>query len=335
MNDSSQKLTDQWGRQMDYLRIAVTDRCNLRCFYCMPEEGINFLPKKELLTYEELLRLSIIFCDLGVKKIRITGGEPFVRKDLITFLGDLKQTPGLEKLHLTTNGVLTSKYIAEMVNLGIDGINLSLDSLEPQNFFKITRRNEFTTVENCLRDLVGSSIPLKINVVVMRGLNDHEIIPMAKLAQHDNLHVRFIEEMPFNGSTESNQELVSHKEIRKVLESEFGELQQTSKTESSDPASLFQIKGFIGKIGIIPAYTRTFCGSCNRIRLTATGTIKNCLYVEGVFDLKGFLRSGVSDSEVKSALLKVADKKEKNGMLTESNRLKNKNIQESMSEIGG
>ena len=335
MISSPDILKDQWGRQMDYLRIAVTDRCNLRCFYCMPEEGINYLPKKELLSYEEIIRLSEIFCQLGVTKIRITGGEPFVRKDLVPFLNDLKQISGLENLHITTNGVLTQPYIGELETIGISGINLSLDSLDKENFFKITRRNEFDTVRQCLDSLIDSKIPIKINMVVMRGLNDHEIIPMAELALDQDIQIRFIEEMPFNGRTESNQKLISHAGILQILEDHFGHLDLHLKNDSSDPASLYSTNELEGKLGIIPAFSRTFCGSCNRIRLTATGTIKNCLYDEGVFDLKAFLRSGASDQEIGKQLTSLVHRKEKKGVIAESKRTHHQSINESMSEIGG
>ncbi len=320
---------------MTYLRIAVTDRCNLRCFYCMPEEGINFLPKRELLTYEEILRLSSIFVSLGVDKIRITGGEPFVRKDLMPFLKELKALPGLAKLHLTTNGVLTESYLADLEAIDLNGINLSLDSLDRENFRKITHRDEFERVNRCLDALTYSSIQTKINTVVMRGLNDHELLDLALLAKDNDLQVRFIEEMPFNGRTESNKELVSHQEIKDRLTQAFGPMSNANPTGSSDPASLYSPAGFKGKIGIIPSYTRTFCGSCNRIRLTATGTMKNCLYDEGVFDLKQLLRSGASDEEIRTQLISIVSKKEKNGRVVEANRAKSQTISESMSEIGG
>lgn len=324
-------LQDSWGRQMTYLRIAVTDRCNLRCFYCMPEVGIKYLPKKELLTYEELLRFVNIACKLGVNKVRITGGEPFVRKDLTNFLKELKKINGLQKLHITTNGVLAAPFIPELKGV-IDGVNLSLDSVDPLNFFQITRRNELEKVMSCLNTLLEHDITTKINVVVMKGKNDHEILDMVALARNKNLQVRFIEEMPFNGAANSHV-VMNHTDIMAKIKNRFPSFKPLLQ-DSPDPASLYGIENFKGHIGIIPAYTRTFCGSCNRIRLTATGDIKNCLYDEGVLDVKALLRSNTKDDEISRALIGTIKEKEKNGHIAESNRNLSQ-ITESMSTIGG
>lgn len=332
MNTSSTILTDKFGRQIDYLRIAVTDRCNLRCFYCMPEHGIEYLPKKELLTYEELLRLVHLFCELGVRKVRLTGGEPFVRKGILDFMRELRKIPGLEGLYVTTNGVLTTPYISDLSQL-VSGVNLSLDSLDKENFKAITRRNEFDQVMESLDQLVAHDIPTKINMVVMAGKNEHEVTDMARLAQHRNLHVRFIEEMPFNGSDQQADQVWSHKDILADLVNTFPEIQKLS-SDPRDPASLYQIPGHAGKIGIIPAFSRTFCGSCNRVRLTAVGAIKNCLYDDGVLDIRNLLRNGASDQEIKSILIATIKQKKKDGYEAEAARKLTK-ITESMSTIGG
>lgn len=328
-------LIDPWNRTIDYLRIAVTDRCNLRCFYCMPAEGINYLPKKELLTYEEIIRLASIFASLGIKKIRLTGGEPFLRKDFISLLRNLKNLSGIEAVHITTNGVLTAPYLDEMKSIGIDGVNLSMDSLNRENFHKITRRDEFDTVIQTLDGLLDHGFNTKINMVVMHGKNTHEVVDMAQLAKDRKVSVRFIEEMPFNGSDLStSKKNWSHVRILDELKAAFPEL---SKMESdpSNPATLYQSPGHQGNLGIIPAYSRTFCGACNRIRLTATGTIKNCLYDEGVLDVKQLLRSEKSDDEISQVLIATVQKREKDGFAAEQNRSGNKNISESMSTIGG
>lgn len=319
---------------MDYLRIAVTDRCNLRCFYCMPEEGIHYLPKKELLTFEEILRLTEIFASLGVKKVRITGGEPFLRKDLMSLLQAIKSISSIESLNITTNGVLTQPYIPDLKALGIDHVNLSLDSLDEQNFFRITRRNEFKAVMKTLDALVDQQIKTKINMVVINGKNHQEILPMAELSQHQNLDIRFIEEMPFNGAAGQTREIWSAGQIFETLTDKYPAIEKI-QSDPHAPANQYQIPGFKGQVGIIAAYSRSFCGKCNRIRLTATGSIKNCLYDEGVLDLKSILRSGASDAEIKAILLQTVQRKEKNGHLAEANRKQNTQITESMSTIGG
>ncbi|MEO9802880.1 MAG: GTP 3',8-cyclase MoaA [Reichenbachiella sp.] len=336
MRDSSKSaLIDPWNRTIDYLRIAVTDRCNLRCFYCMPAEGIDYLPKKELLSYEEIIRLIEIFSSLGIKKIRLTGGEPFLRKDFMSLLESIKRITGIEALHITTNGVLTFQHLDQMKAIGIDGVNLSLDSLDKENFHKITRRDEFETVMKTLNGLLERGMNAKINMVVMHGKNTHEVIDMAELAVDKKVSVRFIEEMPFNGSNLStSKQNWNHTRILSELNSHFGTLQKLN-SDPSNPATLYKVPGHIGNLGIIPAYSRTFCGACNRIRLTATGTIKNCLYDEGVLDVKELLRSDRSDEDIRQVLISTVQKREKDGFAAEKNRKLDKSISESMSTIGG
>ncbi|MDW3209560.1 MAG: GTP 3',8-cyclase MoaA [Reichenbachiella sp.] len=334
-NSPMTKLVDSWNREIDYLRIAVTDRCNLRCFYCMPAEGIDYLPKKELLSYEEIIRLATVFASLGIKKIRLTGGEPFLRKNFISLLRNLKGIAGIEAVHITTNGVLTAPYLDEMKEIGVDGVNLSLDSLNRENFHKITRRDEFDTVMKTLEGLTHRGFNTKINMVVMHGKNTHEVIDMAQLASDRNISVRFIEEMPFNGSEmAASQKNWSHTRILKELTKAFPSLKKLD-SDPSNPATLYQVAGHLGNIGIIPAFSRTFCGACNRIRLTATGTIKNCLYDEGVLDIKSLLRSNKKDDELREILVATVQKREKDGFAAERNRKVDKNISESMSSIGG
>ncbi|UXP32469.1 GTP 3',8-cyclase MoaA [Reichenbachiella agarivorans] len=327
-------LMDKWGRQMDYLRIAVTDRCNLRCFYCMPAEGIQYLPKKDLLSYEEIIRITQILAELGVKKVRITGGEPFLRKDLMSLLHQIKSIDGIESLNLTTNGVLTYPHLDELKDLGIDHVNLSLDSLDRNNFLEITRRDEFDKVMDTLHGLVARNIKTKINMVVMQGKNHHEVSAMARLAEDKNISVRFIEEMPFNGSTFHQEENWNATQILNELRNSYPTIEKIAD-EKNSPSTEYQIPEFKGTVGIIAAYTRTFCGTCNRLRITATGHIKNCLYDEGVLDTRQLLRGNYTDQEIKAELLSVVQKKEANGFLAEANRKNNAPITESMSTIGG
>ena len=212
------QLKDNFDRPIKYLRLSVTDRCNLRCFYCMPEEGIRFLPKEQLLSYEELTRIANLFIDLGVDKIRITGGEPFVRKDLVDLLKNLSSNDGLSKLSITTNGILTRPYLPMLKEIGIDQINLSLDTVNEANFKKITRRDDFQKVMDTLFQMIDDGFKVKINAVVMGGINSHEIIDLSKLAIDHPVSVRFIEEMPFNGSSDNHKKISwDHVKILKTL----------------------------------------------------------------------------------------------------------------------
>ena len=329
-----EKLVDNFGRTVDYLRIAVTDRCNLRCFYCMPEEGINYLPKKELLSYEEILRLVSLLAELGFSKVRITGGEPFVRRDLLTLIDRINNISGISNIHITTNGVLTHSYLDDLKKVGIKSVNLSLDTLDAIKFEKITRRNEFENVMKTLDGLIERNIPTKINMVVMAEHNTDDIVPMVELSKKQNVEVRFIEEMPFNGDGAHSVKLLwNHERILQTIKDNYPKIYTLSSSPNST-AKQFQIEGFIGGFGIIPAYSRTFCNTCNRLRLTSNGTIKTCLYDDGILDFKTHMRSGASDFEIKSLFKQIIGKRAKDGY--EAEKMRNAtSITESMSSIGG
>ena len=328
------RIKDGHGRIINYLRLAVTDRCNLRCQYCMPAEGIDFLPRKELLSYEEMLRLVSIVSAAGVKKIRITGGEPFLKKDIDYFLRALRQIDALEKIHITTNGTLLDKYLDLLQEINIDGVNLSLDTLDEARFFEITRRTGLEQVKNMMDRLTEMSIPLKVNMVVMAGKNTQDIIPMAELAKTQNIQVRFIEEMPFNGGAGlSGQALWNSQDILRELTEYYG-VPQTMPAPHGATAQVYHWQQFQGSIGIIPAFSRTFCGQCNRMRITAQGKLKTCLYDSGVFDLKGLLRNSGSDIEILNAIQDAFRHKAKDGFEAEK-QVFNVGHRESMSTIGG
>ena len=332
MNSTS--LYDNHGRPINYLRLAVTDRCNLRCFYCMPEEGIKYLPKKELLTFEEIERLIAIVASLGISKIRLTGGEPFVRTDLMALIKKIKQVDGIEELHLTTNGILTAPHISELKSLGIGSINLSLDTLDRDRFFKITRRDEFVSTWKTFESLMKHGIPVKINAVVMEGKNIEDLIPMVELTRNYPISVRFIEEMPFNGEGNHYPVLTwTYKKIVAHLEAHFGKLVRMSDPNNST-AYHYQVPGYVGNIGVIAAFSRTFCGTCNRIRVTAQGVLKTCLYDDGVLNIKTLFRAGASDEEVTEELKKAFSHRSKDGFEAEAKRTLHPAI-ESMSTIGG
>ncbi|MEO0330831.1 MAG: GTP 3',8-cyclase MoaA, partial [Bacteroidota bacterium] len=258
-------LFDNHGRPINYLRLAVTDRCNLRCFYCMPAEGISYVPKMELLTYEEMERLVRILAEMGISKVRITGGEPFVRRDLVGFLHKLVGVPGIDEVHITTNGVLTTPYVAELKAMGIASVNLSLDTFDRQRFQEITRRDEFDRVLDCFHALLDHNIPTKINAVVMEEKNTQDIIPLTELTRQYPVSVRFIEEMPFNGKGSHYPVLVwTHRKIHDVLKQHYPAIEKISDSPTSTSYN-YQIPGHQGTVGIIAAFSRTFCGTCNRI----------------------------------------------------------------------
>ncbi len=327
-------LFDNHGRSINYLRLAVTDRCNLRCFYCMPAEGISYVPKMELLTYEEMERLVRILAEMGISKVRITGGEPFVRRDLVGFLHKLVGIPGIDEVHITTNGVLTTPYVAELKAMGITSVNLSLDTFDRQRFQEITRRDEFDRVLDCFHALLDHNIPTKINAVVMEGRNTQDIVPLTELTRQYPVSVRFIEEMPFNGKGSHYPVLVwTHRKILEVLQQHYPTIEKIPDSPTSTSYN-YQIPGHQGTVGIIAAFSRTFCGTCNRIRLTAQGTLKTCLYDQGVMDIKKILREGASDDLIRQAFAQAFRNRAKDGFEAEQ-QYRQQSVSESMSTIGG
>lgn len=327
------ELFDNFGRQISYVRLAVTDRCNLRCQYCMPAHGIDIVPRKELLTFKEMYRIIRVLTELGVNKVRLTGGEPFVRKDFIGFLEMLSYNDLLDEINITTNGALISKHIETLEKLEkVKKINLSIDSLQREKFAKITRRDVFPEVYKTFELLEKSSLDLKLNVVVQSGFNTDEINDFVRLTSDKNMAVRFIEEMPFNGKGQRDiQENWSFKKILNEIQSEF-EVKEI-QSEKSSTSRNYKIENHVGTVGIIPAFTRTICNDCNRIRITSTGTFKNCLFDDGVFNLRDFIRDGVSNEDLKQLFLSLVKEKPENGFVAEANR--KGNVSESMSTIGG
>ncbi|MFT7899868.1 GTP 3',8-cyclase MoaA [Tenacibaculum ascidiaceicola] len=326
-------LIDNFGRQISYVRLAVTDRCNLRCQYCMPAQGIDIVPRKELLTYKEMYRIIRVLTELGVNKVRLTGGEPFVRKDFVSFLEMLSYNDLLDDINITTNGALISKHIKTIEKLKkVKNINLSIDSLHSEKFAKITRRDVFPEVYKTFELLEKSSLNLKLNVVVQSGFNTDEINDFVQLTKDKNIAVRFIEEMPFNGKGQRNAEEVwNYNKILDKIQSKFTVTELPSKKSST--SRNFSIENHKGTIGIIPAFTRTICNDCNRIRITSTGTFKNCLFDDGVFNLRDFIRNGASNEDLKALFLSLIKEKPENGFVAEANR--KGNVTESMSTIGG
>ncbi len=325
-------LIDNHQRPINYLRLAVTDRCNLRCFYCMPHEGIEFLPKSHLLRYEEMLRMVRIVAQEGVNKVRITGGEPFVRRGMMEFLETLTNVPGIEQVNITTNGVLTAPLIPDLKRIGIHSINLSLDSLNRERFNEITRRDELPRVLETLDALLAHGIKTKINTVVMAGKNDDDILSLAELAKDQPIGIRFIEEMPFNGEGLKLENFLSYTRIMEIIREKYPDIHRLADAPTSTSYN-YQIPGFAGTVGVIAAYSRTFCGTCNRIRVTPTGTFKTCLYDDGVMNVRDLLRSGISDEAFKDEIINALQHRAKDGYEAEANR--SSLVTESMTTIGG
>lgn len=300
----------------------------------MPEEGIHYMPKRELLTFEEITRLVTLMATMGISKIRLTGGEPFVRNDLMQLIRRIVEIPGIRDLHLTTNGLLTAPHIPELKKLGIASVNLSLDTLNKDRFRLITRRDGFDSTLQTLHRLLEHDIPVKINAVVMDGKNIEDLAPMAELTKGNNLTMRFIEEMPFNGAGQQAGVIWTYRKILAHLTGHFPGIHKIEDPANST-ALHYQIPGYRGSIGIIPAFSRTFCGTCNRIRVTAQGTLKTCLYDDGVLDIKQAMRTGLTNEALKEKLLHAFSQRARDGFEAEARRKDQHPAYESMSTIGG
>ncbi len=328
-------LYDNHGRLINYVRLAVTDRCNLRCFYCMPEEGIKFLHKNSILSYEEMVRLITLLSEMGIEKVRLTGGEPFVRRDIMDFIKSIAALENIKKIALTTNGTLTSPHVKDFKNLKISSVNLSLDSLDPKRFFEVTRRDEFHNVMKTLDELLKHGIETKINSVVIQDKNDKDILPMVEMARNAPLSIRFIEEMPFNGTGNHHDAWIwNHKKIIEHIKEVHPSLEKIPDEPHSTSFN-YKIDGFKGTIGVIAAYSRSFCGTCNRIRLTPQGLLKTCLYDSGVFNVRDLMRAGATDNDIKTAFLEAIGHRAKNGFEAEQQRFMGAPVTESMTTIGG
>ncbi|WP_343671411.1 GTP 3',8-cyclase MoaA [Chitinophaga sp.] len=320
-------LIDAHNRIINYIRLAVTDRCNLRCTYCMPEQ-MQFLQRKELLTNEEILALMRPLAAAGIDKLRITGGEPFLRKDLLPLLAALKEL--IPEISITTNGVLTQAYIPQLKALGIRKVNLSLDTLQRDRFRDITRRDQFPAVMQTLHSLLEQDMQVKLNVVVMGGVNTDELQAFAELTQQQPLSVRFIEEMPFNGQGHPFSGHQWHYlRILEALEAYYP-LEKLPNPPHATSIN-YQIPGYQGQIGVIPAYSRTFCGTCNRLRITPTGGLKTCLYGGDVLNVRDLLRSGASNALMMHEIRNALGHRAENGFEAE----RQNQHWDSMSVIGG
>ncbi len=323
-------LQDQHGRQLTYLRLAVTDRCNLRCRYCMPEEGIDFAPKGALLDYDEILNLCGVLAGLGIIKVRLTGGEPLVRRDLPVLVRGLAEI--FPRLAMTTNGVLLPKYIDELEATGLRHYNLSLDTLRPERFQRITRRDNFGETRLALEEMLQRGYPVKVNVVVMRGVNDDELLDFVELTRENALDVRFIEAMPFNDDDGNHDVFLSFQDMLDRIQDAHPDLDTVGKPGGS--AVNFCVPGYRGRVGIIPAYSRSLCGTCDRLRVTPKGTMLNCLYSTKGLELLPLLRAGIGREELGQLIQEFVWGKYATGHETERKEQQG-NIFASMTSIGG
>ncbi len=297
-------LTDKFDRQHDYLRISITEKCNLRCLYCMPEEGVPQSPPPDLLTTPEIYMLSAIFVSQGVNKIRLTGGEPTIRRDILPLMhqiGSLR-SQGLRELCLTTNGISLHRKLDSMVEAGLSGVNLSLDTLDPWQFQIMTRRKGFEAVMKSIERILemnrlGAGIKLKINCVVMKGINESEIIPFVELGREQDVEVRFIEYMPFDGNKWSQGKMLSYQEMLDIIRVKYPSLRKV-QDHKNDTSKSYEVPGFVGKMGFITSMTDNFCGSCNRLRITSDGNLKVCLFGNAEVSLRDILRKSNSGKPI-------------------------------------
>ncbi|MCV9933260.1 GTP 3',8-cyclase MoaA [Flavobacterium sp. LS1R47] len=328
-------LTDDFGRKHNYLRISLIEKCNLRCTYCMPADGITLTPKNELMSAEEVFAIAQTFVQNGVDKIRLTGGEPLLRKDFPEIISKLA-TFNI-KLSLTTNGILIDRHLAVLKQFNVRDINLSLDTLIASKFNSITLRNQFDKVIDNLHLLLNNDFNVKVNVVLIKGFNEDEIIDFIELTKFLPLSIRFIEFMPFAGNAWDKSKMVSQKQILETLSNHYDPSQiEKLADEKNFTARTFKIKDYQGSFGIISSVTNPFCDSCNRIRLTANGKIKNCLFSNAETDLLTPLRNGEQITDLISATIN-SKKKVRAGMTT-IKELNNPNLNQdnrSMIAIGG
>ncbi len=326
-------LLDPYMRKINYLRISVTDRCNLRCRYCMPEKGLPLTPHEEILTYEEILRIVRIFSSEGISKVRLTGGEPLVRRGIVDFVSWLSEIDEIKDLSLTTNGMLLKDFACDLKRAGLKRVNISLDTLIKEKFNRITRRNGYEQVWEGIREALKVNLtPIKINMVAIRGLNDDEIESFARLTFTLPLTVRYIEYMPSGHGEEWGEgEILTIPRIKNRLE-KIGQLIPIPPDQWDGPARRFRLDGAIGEIGLIGPVSDHFCAHCNRLRLTPDGKIRTCLFSDEEIDVKQFLRNGGSDEDLRKQLLMALKTKPERHHI---NTHQFKKCQRNMSAIGG
>lgn len=295
---------DRFGRNINYLRVSLTDKCNLRCVYCMPED-MTFRPNAELMQDDEVIRLIRLFAELGFHKFRLTGGEPTIRENIVGLVREMKALQGVEKIAMTTNGVLLPKLAFPLAEAGLDRVNISIDTLDPQKFKRITRWGNVETVWNGIQMAEAAGLtPIKLNAVIVRGFNEADVVSLAALTYEYRWQVRFIEMMPFGEVSEfAQQQIVTDEEMHARIEAELGPLSLLDNGKLDGEARLYQLDGAKGTIGFISSVTHPFCASCNRARLTADGVLRLCLLRDKEIDLLTPLRQGASHDELRQLML--------------------------------
>ena len=334
MNNSTHILTDNFGRKHSYLRISLTEKCNLRCTYCMPSAGIPLLPRAHLMTANEIYEIAKLFVENGVTKIRLTGGEPLVRKDFETIVRNLAQLK--VEIAITTNGILLERYLPLLKELGILNITISIDSLNAEKNQEITRRNYFDVVWKAIKKMQLLVPVVKLNVVLIKGINDNEINNFISLTQKENLKIRFIEFMPFDGNEWNTSKLVSEFQILDSANTYFNKQIMRLNDQPNDTSRNYKINGSIGSFAIISSVTNPFCDSCNRIRLTADGKLKNCLFSNNETSLLNDFRNG--QDIIPKIKLAIGNKQKQRGGMNTLSKLKDPKLHSnnrSMIAIGG
>ena len=324
---------DPYNRKITYLRVSVTDRCNLRCMYCTPVKDLKLLDHADILSYEEILKVIHVATDLGIKKVRLTGGEPLLRRNFVHLVESACRIPQIEDVSITTNGVLLQEMARPLFEAGLRRINVSLDTLNPLKYTKITRRECFDAVWNGLQvaEAVGFS-PIKVNVVVIRGINDNELLRFADLSVRKPYHIRFIEYMPIGrDSNWAPEKYVSSDEIKSKFET-FGPLRKIPRSIHDGPAERYQFQSAKGEIGFISALSHHFCPLCNRLRLTADGKLRPCLFADDEVDIKSPLRNGYSHQDLRDVFQQAIARKPRRH---HAEILKKRECLRSMSTIGG
>ena len=332
MASPTSQLIDDFQRTISYLRVSLTDQCNLRCVYCTPTP-LSKIAQNELLTYEELLRVIGLAVDLGIGKVRLTGGEPLVRKGILYFIDGLSKIDGLHDIRLTTNGIYLEKYGQALWDAGVRKLNISLDSLKADRVREITGADCFAQVWRGINLACDMGFAVKINMVAMRGINDDEVVDFARLVVDKNIQVRYIEFMPIgNSSSWGKEKFISGEEIKARIEAELGELHPLSRHKLDGPARVFTLATAQGRIGFISPLSHKFCDRCNRLRLTSEGHLRSCLLTDEETDLRQALRSGCSDEEIVALIKKTIKNKPEGHAIA---RQEKKSCHGKMSRIGG
>lgn len=326
-------MIDNFNRNIEYIRISVTDRCNQRCIYCMPRGGIALQPHYEILTYDEIIRLCKCFVRIGINKIKITGGEPLVRKDIVALIGQIKELDGIKSVTMTTNGMKLREQLPDLISAGLDGINISLDSLNPITYKKITGKNYLQNVLSALQEALSyTELKVKINCVPTKEIKAEDIINIAGLAKKERVNVRFIEMMPIGLG--KNFVGLGEEKIKAILQTAYGELEVFDSKLGNGPAHYYSLPDFIGKIGFISALSHQFCQDCNRVRLTSNGFLKTCLQYDKGADLKEILRGNQDDSYLEQVIKETIYHKPSSHNFNEGSQMDNYE-KGNMSKIGG